>query len=76
MKSTKEARIIYYRNEEKWILRLWNEENSYWAFLKSWEIKKGDDDPITGDTMDYVNDDVLREIAHMQNLGYKVQVIV
>lgn len=66
-----DAWIFYDKKNDQWVLNLWDEEYE-WVFSKAWHCK--DEDEATGDA--WVSDNVLSEIAHLQDIGYKVKVTV
>lgn len=68
----KTANINWSAAERKWVLRLWTDGE--WRFSKSWKVKGDGTDPVTGESLDWVHDSVLCEIAHLQDLGYEVVV--
>lgn len=73
-KEKRMAWINWSREKQAWVLRLWIDEQ--WAFSKSWEVMKIGEDELTGDSIDYVRDSVICEIAHLQDLGYEVKVTI
>ena len=68
----RQATITWSRAEKKWILRLWNIETKEWEFSKSWRPKDIDEETEIG----WVADTILIEIAHLQDLGWNVRIIV
>lgn len=72
MKDERKAWINWSREEKKWILRLWMDDE--WKFSKSWGVRSMGEDEITGTSIDLVNDGIICEIAHLQDLGYTVKV--
>lgn len=71
-KQKKIAWINWSRSENRWILRLWIDDE--WAFSKSWGVRSDGEDPITGSSIDWVHDSIVCEIANLQDLGYEVKV--
>ena len=63
----KQAWINWSQNENKWILRLWIDNE--WLFSKSWAIKEENEDGIG-----YVSERLVIEIARLQAHGYSVKV--
>lgn len=72
MANEKRACINWAEKERRWVLRLWIDEE--WVFSKSWSVKSDGVDQLTGAPLDWVHDSILCEIAHLQELGYKVSV--
>ena len=71
MKTERKAWINWSREEQKWILRLWIDEE--WEFSKSWSVRSDGED-MNGNSIDWVHDGIVCEIAHLQNLDYEVRV--
>ena len=73
-KEKRMAWINWSREKQAWVLRLWIDNE--WAFSKSWRVMKIGEGELTGDSVDYVHDSIICEIAHLQDLGYEVKVTV
>lgn len=71
-KNEKKANINWSTKDNRWVLRLWSDDE--WVFSKSWGVRKDGENPISGESLDWVHDSVLCEIAHLQDLGYEVTV--
>ena len=71
-KEKRKAWINWSSKEYKWILRLWI--NDKWTFSKSWGVRSSGVDNLSGDSIDWVHDSIICEIAHLQELGYDVSV--
>ena len=71
MANKKQAWINWSREQEAWVLRLWIDDE--WAFSKSWSVRNYGEDG-DGTEVDFVRDNILCEIAHLQDLGYEVKV--
>ena len=71
----REALITWNEPEKKWELFL-SHDNEEWQFSKSWGIIKMGEDELTGCSIDFVNDSIICEVAHLQYLGYSVKVSI
>lgn len=67
-----DAWINWDRSKNQWTLRIWEDEE--WKVSKAWEVRRERYLDRNGDTIDFVNDDILCEIARLQDMGYKVKV--
>lgn len=68
MSNNMKARIRWDKTDNTWVLELW--DKTEWVFSKVWKVIVGDE----AHTGDYVHDSILCEIAHLQYIGYKVEV--
>ena len=71
-REKRSAWINWNRTECRWVLRLWIDGE--WAFSKSWGTRRDKEDPISGESYEWVHDSIVCEIAHLQDLGYEVKV--
>lgn len=71
-KEKRDAWINWSKDENKWILRLWIDDE--WQFSKSWGVEHKGNDETYGNPIDFVSDSILCEIAHLQEIGYDVKV--
>ena len=63
------ASVRYNHEEKTWECRLFRD--GMWHFSKSWPVHEIDESGFG-----YVHDSILVEIAHMQDIGYEVEVKV
>lgn len=65
----KKARI--YWDGVKWVLELFKDDK--WHFSKDWNVEKKEKECYS---CDMVNDNIVTQIANLQELGYDVRVFV
>ena len=67
MDNNKHAWLKWSGKDEKWILRLWIDNE--WQFSKSWSVRDVNDDTGLG----YVNESILCELKNLSALGYTIR---
>lgn len=65
--NKKYAWLNWSSNDEKWILRLWIDEE--WQFSKSWSVRNVNEDTGLG----FISESILCEIKRLYELGYSIK---
>jgi hypothetical protein len=69
-KATPKAKITWDGTNRAWTLYLWIDNE--WCYSKAWATRQTE--TPTGETVDWICDNILSEIAMLQNIGYEVKI--